>query len=83
MAHTLSKLHELADEYKSPNIHWRTFPNPMRSESLFVAEDLPIEPYESVSLDGPLYPATPQKGHSIPFALPKLVAHALVAMLNS
>lgn len=42
------------------NLRLKVFPNPMRSDGVFVAEDKPIEPYEGArGINGPLYPAVP------------------------
>ncbi len=47
----------------APEGPWRTFPNPMRSDGVFVAQDRPIEPYPGNprDLDGnPHLPAVPK-----------------------
>lgn len=75
----------LVEQYYSPGVKWRTYPNPMRGDGVFVAEDKPVEPYPGVRrLDGSsIYPATPQTRHAIPFQLPHAEAEELVRMLNS
>ncbi len=64
---------------------WKTYVNPMRSDGLFVAEDKPIKPYESVTGYGgrPLYPPTPLDAYTLGYALPHKVAEDLVERLNS
>ena len=76
-------LEELADQYRSPGIQWATYPNPMRTDGLFVAEKRSIESYELGSLYGVRYPATAQTLHAIAFQLPHADAEALVKLLNS
>ena len=80
-----STVERLVEQFYSPGVKWRTYPNPMRSDGVFVAEDKPIEPYPGVSRIGgsPIYPATPQTQHAIPFQLPHDQAAELVRMLNA
>ena len=60
------------------------YPNPMRSDGVFVAEDKEIEPYEGISgWNGEsLYPATPSTPYGIGSQLPKDFACELVRRWN-
>jgi hypothetical protein len=60
------------------------FPNRLRDDGVFVAQDLPIEPYEHITnLDGSkCYPAVPQKGYRIWRQLPHAFAFELVWRWN-
>ena len=87
----ISTLYSLLVPFPGP---WRTFVNPMRSDGLFVGQDLPIMPYprqhgwRSIGYDpyrrpdGLSYPATPQGSIGLPWQLPCDMAERLVAMLN-
>lgn len=84
MAHDLLLL---AMKYKAPGIRWKTYVNPMRTDGLFVAQDMPISPYSPnvrrFPDGGLLYPAVPSTPNAIPFGLPHDEAETLVQMLNA
>lgn len=63
---------------------WRTYPNPMRADGVFVGQDRPLEPYPGLSdmMGNPLYPATPKGAYSYPRQLPPEMAARLVDRLN-
>lgn len=67
------------------NFKLAIFPNPMRDDGVFVAQDLPIEPYKGCyTLDGkPSYPTLPQRGYSIGHQLPHGFAAELVRRWNT
>lgn len=60
------------------------FPNPMRTDGVFVSQDRPKQPYKGVTdiYGNPIYPATPN-GHGLPFQVPHAVAERLIARLNA
>ena len=60
------------------------YPNRMRSDGVFVAEDRPIEPYEGArDMAGNLcYPSTPQHGYKIGSQIPHAFAYELVRRWN-
>jgi hypothetical protein len=61
------------------------FPNRMRDDGVFVAQDLPIEPYSGVkTFDGrECYPSIPQRGVRIGHQLPCAFAHEIVRRWNA
>ena len=63
---------------------WKIFPNPMRADGVFVAQDIPCFPYPGVKgANGlALYPAIPQNAKSVGYQLPHVQAKQLLAMLN-
>lgn len=65
-------------------IKWKAYPNPMKHDSFFIAEDKEIEPYPDVKdLQGNLsYPATPKTEHCLGYGLRKILADKIVNYLN-
>ena len=82
---TTDEMRQLASEYWAVGVRWKIYPNPMRSDGVVLAEDKPIEPYPGVHGwdEVPLYPATPQTTHRIPFQLPLAEAERVLVLLNS
>lgn len=76
---------EIFEYLKDKGGPWKTYPNPMRDDGLFVAEDKELLPYESVmgAWGKPLYPATPRKAFTLGYQLPHKMAEDLVQRLNS
>lgn len=74
----------LFEQHKAPGVKWRAFANPMRRGSYFVAEDIPIKPYDGVCGLGftPIYPTVPATRHCVEGSMPREVADALVERLN-
>ena len=61
----------------------RVYPNPTRSDGVFVAEDMPLEP-TGHGLDGsPHYPAVPRKAWGFGMQMEHDKAEAIVAALNA
>lgn len=84
---TLGRLQEKlkeADKRKDMDFRLATFVNPMRTDGLFVAEDIPIEPYPGVSrFDGkPIYPACPKTKFSLGHQVEPDFARELVRRWN-
>ena len=79
---------ELVQEHRKAGIKWKIYPNPMREDGVFVAEDKPLEPYKEVrGFDGSregyaIFPAIPNTKHSIGFQLPHSDAEELAELLN-
>ena len=66
------------------NINLACFPNRFRPGRVFVAEDLPIEPYPMPGIDGkPIYPAVPITAFKLGADLPVEFANELVKRWNS
>lgn len=67
---------------KAPAGPWRAYPNPMRSDGLFVAQDKPIEPYEGTKdiYGNPQYPAVPRDawglGMQVEHGAANFIAHS-------
>ncbi len=58
------------------------FPNPMRSDGVFIAEDVPIAPYEGVrNLEGKeVFPAVPQNARTFPCQVTREMAGRVVLL---
>ena len=90
-ADTISFMNCKLNEERKPtqtmdlNFKLAVYPNRMRTDSVFVAEDRPIEPYANHhNLDGGLcYPSVPQKGYVIGSGLPHAFAYELVRRWNA
>lgn len=84
----LGQIHQEIFITKSPqdlsSVRLKVFPNPMRHDGVFVAEDQIIKPYPDVK--GPkgelIYPAVPLGVFSIPAQLPLDFAQELVKRWN-
>jgi hypothetical protein len=62
---------------------FRIYPNPMRSDGVFVGQGREVEPYAGArGLNGPLYPATPRGAFVLSPQVPRDMADALLLMLN-
>jgi hypothetical protein len=79
-----SKIDEAREIPQGMGFRLAIFPNRMRDDGVFVAQDLPIEPYEGVrSLGGnKCFPSVPQQGVRIGSQLPHAFAHELVRRWN-
>jgi hypothetical protein len=63
---------------------FRTYPNPMRSDGVFIGQDKPILPYKGIrGWNGPLYPAVPQDAIVFPCQLSRDAADTVIARLNN
>jgi len=63
---------------------FRSYPNPMRSDGVFIGQERQIQPYPNVrGLDGHLYPATPQGAKTYPMQLPHDVAEKVLEALEA
>lgn len=74
--------YEFLSQHPGP---FRAYVNPMRSDGLFVGQDLPVEPYSGVcGLNGePLLPAVAARAKVYPTQLPCDQAERLVRLLNA
>ena len=63
----------------------KVFPNPMRNDGVFVAEDKEIAPYPGISnMDGkPCYPAIPRTRYQLGYQLERGFAEELVKRWNA
>lgn len=76
---------EIFDLLKSKDAPWRIYPNPMRNDGVFLAQDRPLKPYPGI-FDGdgrPVYPPTPLDAYAYERQLPIDMAERLVKRLNS
>ena len=65
-------------------MRWTTYPNPMRSDGVFVGTIAGQTPYEGASsMSGPVYPAVPFKSISFDIQFPQDEAGRLVDLLNT
>jgi hypothetical protein len=62
------------------NFRLAIFPNPMRSDGVFLAEDKPIEPYPEPNAHA--RPAVPLGAFSFPYQLPLALAEEVVKRWN-
>ena len=64
---------------------WKVYPNPMRDDGVFIAQDKPRVPYEGVTgLDeSHRYPAVPQDAYGLGFQIPRDIAENVVRRLNA
>jgi hypothetical protein len=67
------------------NFRLKIYPNRMRDDGVFVAEDREIEPYEGIKdVQGRLcYPSIPQGGYALSRQLPHAFAQELVKRWNT
>lgn len=72
-------LQEIFDELKQHGGKWRTYPNPMRSDGVFVAQDKPAKPYPGYT---DRFPAVPDEAAALHYQLPHDQAEELVRRLN-
>jgi hypothetical protein len=75
---------KVVEFFRGVNGPFRLYPNPMRSDGVFIGEDKEIQPYPGVrSINGPLYPATPQGAKTYPTGLPHDVADKVLEALKA
>lgn len=75
---------EPAAEPQDFSFRLATYPNPMRTDGVFVAEDKPVEPYKGIhNLDGsPCYPTIPQTPYMLGRQMEPAFARELVRRWN-
>ena len=78
------QLKSIVSRFKRPGVRWKKYPNPMRADGVFIAEDKAIEPYPGVTdMNGyPLFPVIPKTENTIPFQISLEDADEVLAALN-
>lgn len=77
-----SQVQQVVEFFRGIEGPFRLYPNPMRSDGVFIGQDAEIKPYPNVrSMSGPLYPATPQGIKKYPMQLPHDVAAKVMEAL--
>ena len=71
-------IEEIGFKHYREGIKWQIYPNPMRDDVVFIAEEKEIEPYPGTQK----YPAVPNTPHVIHHGVPPRIAVKLLHFMN-